>query len=1795
MRNKSTIRCAVTMVVLVLFAICIGGLTTSALAEIQTLKVFADKDIFKDSTGVHNAWDKKMYIGRFLSPYGQSRVAIGFNLVDIPFDTVPIYSIKLVINKEFWSGSMNIVFTETEDDNWEDVMYGRFPSMTDPQEIIRTTMTSNGFYKSGDIQSFIFGNHTANDHYLSLIMSSDTTTENGSFYAKEATGKGAYLEVRYGLSAVDISTTSDQTETALNGMQLDLEVSDEAFAGTELTPDMFTLDSISQAGGVSISSVTYIDATHAQLTLAYTGDVDEHYDLAVTVSGAALSAGLPITSKTLAIHAYDEITQGGMYDLDDFGAFPDVKVYTTEPVILMQTSAAAKENCVIRNMVAGVDLTLAGVNINNDVSGSGAGIDFQGTGNTLKLTGENTIKTDSDPILRVTTGTALTIEGTGSLTAEVETTAAAIGSGGSEKLGDITINSGTIRATCIQDYGAGIGTGMNGFGIGTVTINGGTITAQGGLYGAGIGGGYDGNMTSVTINGGTITAQGGEYGAGIGSGLSGKIIDVTISGGTITARGGGPAGPGIGSGYGDESKVSTVTINGGRITAGYSGGGVGIGAGPHSTLGTINITGGVIDARWGGESDSAIGSDAFGIVDRIYISGGLIFADGYELFCDDIGFGQQNPQELDMDVRIAGSAVVFLRNNKLADRDDGIFVPFHDDETITNHQAYGFTLPDDWSGTAYAYVPSSFPVTGVHITPDSKRLNLSVTETCQVTAEVAPFYADNTSYTYSSSNTGVATVNASGLVTPVHPGTATITVKTDDGGFTDTCTVTVHIGLSGISLAQQQATLYLDAATAGADSVTLTPTFTPQDAQDKTIFYQSADTGIATVDTSGTVTAVSAGTVTITAMANDGGHTATCLVTVNQHATGVSVTPDTATLVLGDDNPANNTTQLSAVFTPSDTSDQTVTWETLSPGIITVDDSGLVTAQSVGSARVKLTTQDGGFTAEALITVDQSATNVSLDVHEAILVLGTGEPADAAITLNAIIEPPDATEVGLVWTSDNTLVATVDSAGAVTGVDLGTANVKVTTANGLHSDSCEVKVYQAATGIAVAPTATTLTLGDASTVNDTVTLLATVEPATAYQQVTWHSDKPDVASVDADGLVTAHKAGDAVFTATSVQGDFSASCTVQVVQTVTSLILSQTSAVLVLDDDDPTNDTLTLGVTVSPENASNKDVKFESTNAAVASVDSHGVITAHKAGATTIQVEALSGVGTAACDITVEQRVTGVSLALSSATLTLGDADTTNDTVSLTATISPADANNQAVTYTSSDPAVASVDASGIVTAVSAGSTTITVTTVDGGYTAVCTVTVQQHVTGLSVSPSSALLVMGDEDRENDTVSLTASIIPANADNQAIVWTSDTPAVATVDTAGVVTAVSKGKAIITATTADGGFTAACDITVEQRVTGVALAPSSATLVLDDADTTNDTVSLTATVSPADANNQGVTYTSSDPAVASVNASGTVTAVSAGSTTVTVTTDDGGYTAVCMVTVQQHVTGLSVSPSSALLVMGDEDTENDTVSLTATVLPDTADDQSVTFTSSDETIATVDATGLVTAHKKGIATITATAANGGWTATCDITVERRLMLQTGGRSGKVCLGRSITIVPSLGGGTWTYDPAFVSLQGNTFTPLRAGTTVVTYSLNKKKKGDTLLQSILALLFSSASAENVESVSFTITTEALTLTSSLSGGTADLHASFTLMPNFAGGSWSFDSNILERNGNTFTTKTTAKTTVTYTYQGETATYTLDVINLSPQTGDERPPLLWYMLLAGLAAWGGLYLRRLRKRHT
>lgn len=337
--------------------------------------------------------------------------------------------------------------------------------------------------------------------------------------------------------------------------------------------------------------------------------------------------------------------------------------------------------------------------------------------------------------------------------------------------------------------------------------------------------------------------------------------------------------------------------------------------------------------------------------------------------------------------------------------------------------------------------------------------------------------------------------------------------------------------------------------------------------------------------------------------------------------------------------------------------------------------------------------------------------------------------------------------------------------------------------------------------------------------------------------------------------------------------------------------------------------------------------------------------------------------------------VAGVSLDKTEIVLVEGSNQT------LTATVEPTNATNKNVTWSSDHEAVATVDQNGTVTARRGGQAIITVTTADGSKTATCTVRVRiqigEPVQSVGLNKTELALEVGK------TGTLEAKVEPSDATNKNVTWSSSNPEFATVDN-GVVTAVSAGEAIITVTTEDGAKTATCKVTVNAPqtvpVTGVTL--DKAELTLEK----GSTGTLTATVAPQNATNNTVTWSSSNPEFVTV-ANGTVTAVSAGTATITVTTADGNHKATCTVTVipkTVQVSGIQVQGSASVYVGG-------STKLTATVTPTNATNQKVTWSSNNESVATVGTDGTVTAVSAGTATITVTTEDGQKTAACTVTV------------------------------------------------------------------------------------------------------------------------------------------------------------------------------------------------------------
>ena len=593
----------------------------------------------------------------------------------------------------------------------------------------------------------------------------------------------------------------------------------------------------------------------------------------------------------------------------------------------------------------------------------------------------------------------------------------------------------------------------------------------------------------------------------------------------------------------------------------------------------------------------------------------------------------------------------------------------------------------------------------------------------------------------------------------------------------------------------------------------------------------------------------------------------------------------------------------------------------------------------------------------------------SITIPDSVTSIG-GSAFSRCTGLTSITIPSSVTSIGYAAFQSCTGLTSITIPGSVTSIGdyafSGCSNLTIYGKSGSYAETYAnnnsipfVATDIAVTGITLNKISATITKGNSET------LTATITPTNATNKtVTWTTSNSSIATVSG-GKVTAVAAGTATITAKSNNGK-TATCTVTVTNptvAVTGITLNKTSTTITKGNSE------TLTATITPSNATNKTVTWTTSNSSIATV-SGGKVTAVAAGTATITAKSNNG-KTATCTVTVVNptvAVTGILLNKASATITKGNTET------LIATITPSNATNKTVTWTTSNSSIATVSG-GKVTAVAAGTATITAKS-NNGKTATCTVTVVNPtvaVTGITLNKTSTTITKGN------TETLTATITPTNATDKTVTWTTSNSSIATVS-AGKVTAVAAGTATITAKS-NNGKTATCTVTVTEptvEVTGITLNKTSTTITKGNSET------LTATITPTNATDKTVTWTTSNSSIATVSG-GKVTAVAAGTATITAKSNNG-KTATCTVTVVNPtvaVTGITLNKTSTTIIKGNTET------LTATITPTNATDKTVTWTTSNSSIATV-SSGKVTAVAAGTATITAKS-NNGKTATCTVTV------------------------------------------------------------------------------------------------------------------------------------------------------------------------------------------------------------
>ncbi len=904
--------------------------------------------------------------------------------------------------------------------------------------------------------------------------------------------------------------------------------------------------------------------------------------------------------------------------------------------------------------------------------------------------------------------------------------------------------------------------------------------------------------------------------------------------------------------------------------------------------------------------------------------------------------------------------------------------------------------------TAVCKITVIEPIKKVELNRTTAKLYVSQKYTFRKT--VTPATATVKTVTWSSSNKAVAKVTSAGQVTALKKGTAIIKVKVD--GFEASCTVTVvdKVSAKGVSLSAKEKDISL------GGSFTLTPTLKPSNASNKNVTWKSSNTKIATVDKKGVVKGVAVGNAVISATTVDGGFTSKCTVHVCPKATGIRITQTSINLNKG------KTYTLSVRTLPTDAIAGKIIWSSSNTKVATVNSNGVVKAVANGKATVTARTENGGLEAKCTVDVSIHVSKVTLNYEKLTMARGNTKQ------LLATVSPNSATDKTITWTSSNSKVATVAKSGVVFAKGVGETTITAKSASG-KTAKCTVKVIQYVTNIQLSYASLNIKAGK------TKLLSAIVKPDSATNKtIVWSSSNEKVAKVDKNGKITAVAGGKANIIAKSKDGKAQTVCVVNVEQTISKIKLEAEKLSVKIGA------TRTVKATVGPKTATDKKIKWSSSNKKIATVNSKGVVKGIAKGKVTITAKNSDGTAKAVCTVSVLKPATGVKLNKTKITIIKGKS------TSITPSVKPSDASNKNVTWSSNNNDVVTVNSKGVITAKSTGYAEVTAKTKDGGFKAVCRINVIQPAKGMTLAVTKKALDIGEY------YTLKAKFSPKDATNTAIIWSSSNKKVVKVNAEGLIKGIARGTAVITAKSVDGGFVSKCTVTVSRKVKSVSLNKSSLTLYLDKP------VKLKATVTPSDATVKTLTWASSNTSVVTVSSNGTLTPKKIGTAKITVKTKDGGKKAYCTVKVERAVSSLKLSKTTLSL------NENNTYKLTASISPTNATDKTVTWSSSNTKVATVDKNGTVKALSKGTAVITAKTSNG-LSAKCTVTVtkpveEVTLSYESINMITDEVFTLSATVSPADASDKrvkWTSSaPDVVDVQNGKLTALKPGTAQISVS-------------------------------------------------------------------------------------------------------------------------------------------------
>lgn len=546
----------------------------------------------------------------------------------------------------------------------------------------------------------------------------------------------------------------------------------------------------------------------------------------------------------------------------------------------------------------------------------------------------------------------------------------------------------------------------------------------------------------------------------------------------------------------------------------------------------------------------------------------------------------------------------------------------------------------------------------------------------------------------------------------------------------------------------------------------------PETATDKTIIWTSSNDAVATV-IDGTIQGLKAGICTITASASNG-ITASCEVTVTQPAKGVALSETNLELYLGESK------TLTATIYPEDTEDKSLTWRSSDNSVVEVSENGNIKTLKEGEATVTVETVNG-LSADCQVTVIAA---IKLDYSYLPVITGLTDQLEVINIIN--------TDKNYRWSSSDESIVTVDDNGVLTPLSSGIAIICVENQAG-YKAYCEVIVIQGPTGVLITEPQITLKAGSSKQLD------YKVEPDNMLVQFEldklegWESHNPLVVSVNKNGYITANTPGNTTITAQTVNF-INVSWEIEVIPLTESFYFEPEALSMQVGENKR------ISPIISPAEVLGKDMIWESSDSRICSVE-NGVVSAHSAGNCIIRAITFDGIS-ASCSVVVTQPVDGLVLSFSELEINVGDEFTLN------ATLYPEDASDKTINWKTSDEEIATV-MNGVITGLKAGTCTITAST-STGITASCNLTVIQ--TAEEIILSETVLELD----EGEMFTLKAEVMPEDASDKSLTWSSSDNSVAEVDMNGTISAIHAGEALITAT-AHNGISASCQVTIKEIV------------------------------------------------------------------------------------------------------------------------------------------------------------------------------------------------------------------------------------------------------------------------------------------------------------------------------------------------------------------------------------------